>query len=67
MEDKINPWTLRSPITTLKTGNPNTSTATNIGTWQKNTDQRRKNAKLGNVSSTRKKDILQKTAKEHSQ
>jgi len=32
MEDKVNPWTLRSPMTTLTTENPNTSTATNMGT-----------------------------------
>ena len=52
---------------TLKMGSPNASIVTNMGTWQKNADQRRKNMKLGNVSNARKKDILPRTAKEHSQ
>ena len=56
-EGEISSWTL---------GSPNVSIATNIDTWQKNTDQRRKNVKLGNVSNTRKKDILPRTIKEHS-
>ena len=51
---------------TLKTGSPNASTATNTGIWQKNADQRRKNARLGNVSNVKRKNILQGIAKEHS-
>jgi len=66
MENKDNLWTLRSPMTTLKMGSPNASTATNIGIWQKNADQRRKNTKLENVSNVKRKDILQRTAREHS-
>ena len=31
MVDKDNQWTLESPIRTLKTGSPSTSTATNMG------------------------------------
>jgi len=45
---------------------PNASTVTNTGIWQKNTDQRRKNTKLGNVSNVKRKEILQVIAKEHS-
>jgi len=67
MEDEVNPWTLGSPTTTLKMGSPNTSTATNTGIWQKSANQRRKNARPGNVSNVRKKDILQRTTKKHSQ
>ena len=52
-------------MTALKIGSPNVSTATNMGIWQKNANQRKKNMKLGNVSNVRKKDILPKTVKEH--
>jgi len=58
---------LGSPTITLKTESSNASIATNVGTWQKNANQRRKNTKLGNVSNVRKKDTLPRTAKEHSQ
>jgi len=53
-------------MTTLKMESPNASIAINMGTWQKNADRRRKNAKPGNVSNVRKKNILPKTAKKHS-
>jgi len=59
MENKVSPWTLGSPMTTLKMGSPNASIIINTGIWQKN-------AKPGNVSNVRKKDTLPRTAKEHS-
>jgi len=59
MEDEDNLWALGSQMTTLKTGSPNASTATNTVIWQKN-------AKLENVSNAKRKDILQRTAREHS-
>ena len=49
MEDKVSPWTLESPMTTLKIRSLNVSIATNMGIWQKNADQRRKKAKPRNV------------------
>ena len=67
MEDEVSLWTLGNPTTTLKIGSLNASIATNMGTWQKNADQRRKNTKPGNVSNVRKKNTLPRTAKEHSQ
>ena len=66
IENEVSPWTLGNPTTTLTTESPNASIATNIGTWQKNADRRRKNAKPGNVSNARKKDTLPRTAKEYS-
>jgi len=64
MVDEDNQWTLESPMRTLKIGSLSASTA--INTWQKNADQRRKNAKLGNVSNVKKKNTSPKTAKKHS-
>ena len=66
MEDEVSLWTLGNPMTTLKMGSLNASIATNMGTWQKNANRRRKNAKPGNVSNMRKKNTLPRTAKEHS-
>ena len=57
MGDEDNLWTLGSPMTTLKIGSPNASTATNMSIWQKNANQRRKNIKLGNVSNMKRKNI----------
>ena len=65
-EGKVSLWTLGSPMITLKMGSPNALITTNMGTWQKNANQRRKNVKLGNISNARKKNILPRTAKEHS-
>jgi len=67
MEDEDNLWTLGSPMTTLKTESPNVLTATNIGIWQRNVDRRRKNVKLGSVSNVKRKSILQRTVRKHSQ
>jgi len=35
-----------------------------MGTWQRIVEERRKNKKRGNVSNARKKDTLQRTARE---
>ena len=67
MEDKDNLWTLGSPMTTLKKENTSALIATNIDIWQKNADRRRKNKKLRSVSNVKRKGILQRTVKEHSQ
>ena len=67
IEGEVSLWTLESPMTISRMGSLNASIATNTDTQQKNADQRRKNAKPGNVSNMRKKDILPRTAKEHSQ
>jgi len=53
-------------MTTLKIESPNASTVTNMGIWQKNANQRKKNVKPENISNAKRKDILQRTAKEHS-
>jgi len=37
-ENKVSLWTLGNSTTTLKTGSPNASIATNTGIWQKNAD-----------------------------
>jgi len=63
MEDEVNLWTLESPMTTSKMGSLSASTATSMDTWPRNTDRRRKNAKLGSVSNVKRRGILQKTAK----
>ena len=67
IEGKVSLWTLESPMTISRIGSLNTSIVTNMDTWQKNANQRKKNMKSGNVSNVRKKDILSRTAKEHSQ
>jgi len=48
---------MRTANENFKDGNPSASTATSTDTWQKNADQRRKNAILGNVSNATKKSI----------
>jgi len=59
-----NQWILEGPMTISKMGNQSVLTATNMGTWQRITEERRKNEKQGNVSNVIKKDILQRTARE---
>ena len=67
MEGEVSPWTLESPMTTSKTRSLSASTATNMGIWQKNTDQRRRNVKLESASNAKRKGTLQRTVREHSQ
>jgi len=56
-----------SPWTTSKTGSLSASTATNMGIWQKNADQRRRNIKLESASNAKRKGTLQRTAKKSRQ
>jgi len=58
---------LEGPTRTLKIGSPSASTATNMGIWQRNAEQRRRNEKPGHVSNATKKDILPEIAKESKQ
>jgi len=64
MEDEDNEWILGSPMIISKMGSPSASIATNMDTWQKNAEQRRRNKRLGHASNVIRKDTLQKTAKE---
>jgi len=57
MEGKDSLWTLESPTRTSRMENQNALIATNMDTWQKNADQRRKNEKQGNVSNMTRKGI----------
>ena len=61
---KDNKWTLGSPTTTSKMGSLSASIATNMDIWQKNAEQRGRNAKPERVSNAKRKDILPKTVKE---
>jgi len=55
------------PMTTTRMGSPNASIVTSTDIWQKSAEQKRKNAKQGRVSNTRRKDILPRTTKESRQ
>jgi len=57
MEGKDSLWTLESPTRTSRMENQNALIATNMDTWQKNADRRRKNEKQGNVSNMTRKGI----------
>ena len=59
-----NQWILEGQTTISKMGNQSVSIATNMGTWQRIAEERRKNEKRGNASNVTKKDTLQKIAKE---
>jgi len=59
-----NQWILKGPMTISKTGNQSVSIATDMGTWRRIAEERRKNEKQGNVSNAIKKDTLQRTARE---
>ena len=43
--EEDNLWTLGNPMTTSRTGSRNASIATNMDTWQKNADQKKRNEK----------------------
>jgi len=58
-----NQWTLESPTTISKTGSLNASIATSMDTWQRNTDQRRRNEKHEHVLNMTRRGILPKTAR----
>jgi len=67
MVDKDNQWTLEGPMRISKTGSLSASIATNMDTWQRNADRRKKNEKPGYISNVIRKDILPETAKESKQ
>jgi len=62
--EEDNLWTLGSPMTTSKMGNLNTSIVTNMNTWQRNADWKKRNEKCECVLNATRKDISPKTAKE---
>jgi len=53
-------------MTTSRTRSPSTLTVININIWQKNTNQKRKNTKLENVSNATKRGTSPRTVKKHS-
>ena len=59
-----NQWTLGRPMTTSRMGSRSASIATNMDTWQKSAEQKRRNEKQEHVSNAKRKDTLPKTAKE---
>jgi len=67
MVDRDNQCILEGLTRTSKMGSPSASTATNMGIWQRNAEQRRRNKKLGHVSNVTKKDILPEIANESKQ
>ena len=64
MEEEDNQWILESPTTTSKTGSLNASIVTNMDTWQRNADWKRRNEKHEHVLNATKRCILPKTARE---
>ena len=64
-EEENNSWTLRSQIRTSKMGSQSASIVTNTDTWQKNTDQKRRNEKHEHVSNVIRKDTLSRIIKEN--
>jgi len=64
MVEEDNLWTLGSPMTTSKMGSLNASIVTNMDTWQRNADRKRRNKKCEHVLNATRKGILPKTAKE---
>ena len=64
MEEEDNQWILESPTTTSKTGSLNASIVTNMDTWQRNADWKRRNEKHEHVLNATKRGILPKTARE---
>ena len=59
-----NQWTLGSPTTTSRIGSLSASIATNMDTWKRNADQKRRNEKREHVLNVTRRGILPKTAKE---
>ena len=59
-----NLWTLGSPTTTSKMGSLSVSIVTNMDTWQRNADQKRRNKKHEHVLNVTRRGILPKTARE---
>ena len=62
--EEDNLWTLGSPMTTSKIGSLSASIITNMDTWQRNADRKRRNEKHECVLNVTKRGILPKTARE---
>ena len=59
-----NLWTSGSLITTSKMGSLSASIVTNIDTWQRNVDRKKRNKKHECVLNATRRGILPKTARE---
>ena len=62
--EEDNLWTLGSPMTTSKMGSLNALIVTNIDTWQRNADRKRRNEKCEHALNATRKGTSLKTAKE---
>ena len=62
--EEDNLWTLGSPTTTSKMGSLSASIVTNMDTWQRNADQKRRNEKHERVLNVTRRIISPKTARE---
>jgi len=63
MVEEDNLWTLGNPMTTSRTGSRNASIATNMDTWQKNADWKRRNEKCECVLNATRRGILPRIVK----
>ena len=57
MVEEDNLWTLGSPMTTSRMGSLSASIATNMDTWQRNADRKRRNEKHKRVLNVTRRDI----------
>ena len=64
MVEENNLWTLGSLMTTSKMGSLSASIVTNMDTWQRNADRKRRNKKHEYVLNATRRGILPKTARE---
>ena len=64
MVEGDNLWTLGSPTTTSKMGSLSASIVTNMDTWQRNVNWKRRNKKHKRVLNVTRRGILPKTARE---
>ena len=55
-EEEDNPWTLGSQMRTLRTGSQSASIVTNMNTWQKSANWKRRNKKYEHVSNATRRD-----------
>ena len=62
--EEDNLWTLGSPMTTSKMGSLSALIITNMDTWQRNADRKRRNEKHECVLNATRRGILPKTARE---
>ena len=62
--EEDNLWILGSLMTTSRTGSLSASIVTNMDTWQRNADWKRRNEKHERVLNVTKRGILPKTARE---